>query len=366
MSERGEMDLKDIRILHITNNLEHGGVQKIIYQLCLASKELLHDIRVSSSGGVYVNKLNEIGIEHTVIPDLSSKSIADIISILKILTGIVKTYHINVIHCHHRMAVFYARLIPARVKIIYNNHTNYSDKALMTHLILRNIHVIADGMLAKKNVCEFFRIPEKQVTVIYNAVDAYDGNDAEIPEISERRKKGDFIVVNSARLHPQKGMNYFIDAAQLLIQKGYRIAFFIVGDGPLREEIVNQVNSKGLEKYVFFLGFRNDIKNVIKQSDLLVLTSIYEGLPLTPMEAFSVGRAVVATDIEGTREVVEDHHNGLLAVTRSPKSIAENIESLYLDRSLLYRLNQQAYCTYQDKFSIKPFTEQYLLFYKKL
>lgn len=360
------MELSRIRILHITNNLGIGGVQKIIYQLCGISKDIFSDVKVASAGGVYVERLNSIGVIHYKIPDLSTKKLNERIEIIEFIKKIVREKDINVIHCHHRMAVLYAKLANTKAAIVYNNHTIYSNNALQSHMILNHISIIADGVQAAKNVTDFFKIPEKNVTVINNAVDEYDGMFLEIPEITKERKNGKFIVMNSARLHPQKGMNYFVDAAKLLVDKGYEIAFFIVGDGPLKEDIMNQVRLLGLEKIITFLGFRNDIKNTIKQADLLVLTSIYEGLPLTPMEAFSVGVPVIATDIDGTREVVRNEYNGLLCKTKNPVDIAEKIEKVYLDRKLLKIMQHNSYNTYKENFCIEMFKKKYMHFYSKI
>lgn len=360
------MDIANIRILHITNNLEYGGVQKIIYQLCYGTKDSFRKVVVASRGGIYVDRLKEIGIEHIQIPDVSTKNPREVVKLISILSRIVNTYNINVIHCHHRMAVLFAKHFRGKVRIIYNNHTIYSNKPRLTHLVLSGVDIIADGVQAQKNVTEYFQIPERYVTVINNAVDDYNGEYEEVPEITERRSAGDFIVLNSARLHPQKGMKYYIEAAKILIEKGYNISFFIVGDGPLRGAVEEQIAALKLEDKITLLGFRKDIKNVISQADVLVLTSVYEGLPLTPMEAFSVKKAAIGTDIDGTREVITDGYNGLLAENRNPSSIAEKIEKVYCNRQMLYEFDENAYKTFLKHFSPVPFIEQYMRYYAKL
>lgn len=360
------MKKSDIRILHITNGLGFGGVQKIIYQLCNGTKDDFSKVMVASCGGEYVSRLTDIGVDHLTIPDITNKKLQNMIKVYKILSDAVKRYNINVIHCHHRMAVFYAKFFHGKAKIIYNNHTIYSDKPYFTHFVLKNILIVADGIQAKNNVTNFFKISEKNVKVIYNAVDPFDGIKSEIKEIQDRREKGDFIVLDSSRLHPQKGINYFIDAAKILVDKGYKISFFIVGDGVLHDKVVNQIKDLELQNNIILLGFRKDIKNVISQADILVLTSIYEGLPLTPMEAFSVKRAAIGTNIEGTREVIEDGINGLLAETKNPQDIAEKIERVYLDRKLLNKLSENAYKTYKNKFSDELFIKKYVDLYEAL
>lgn len=360
------MEYSKIRILHITNNMGIGGVQKIIYQLSLLGKEYFPYVGVASIGGVYEEKLLANDIPHFTIPDLSTKKPKQIAIIIRKLHDIIEENNINVIHCHHRMAVFFAKMIARDRIIIYNNHTIYSNKKLFSHCVLNNINLIADGEKAKDNLTEYFKLNPDNIVTINNAVDAFDGKLNTIKEIKNAKDDGYFVVMNSARLHPQKGMNYFIDAAKILIDRGLKIRFYIVGDGPLKENLLNRVKELDIEKDVIFLGFRNDIKNTISQCDVLTLTSVYEGLPLTPMEAFSVKKAVIGTNIDGTREVIKHGFNGLLAETKNPLSIADSIQFVYENRDKLDAMNKNAYDDYLKHFSLKNFRKEYLDYYGKI
>ena len=343
------MSIEHLNILHLTNTLGIGGVEKIVYQICQVTKDEVGCVCAASMGGIYADKLENFGVKHYIIPDLSSVKPSDIIKIFTILKKIVKDNKINIIHCHHRMAVLYAKILLPNDKIIYNNHTIYSDKAFFSHLVLKNIHIIADGVQAKNNVTNYFKLSDKNITIINNAVDNFDGIINILPEIQQEKKKGNFI-----------------EAAEKLIKKNCKISFFIIGDGSLRNEIIKQVEDLKLTSYIHFLGFRNDIKNIIAQCDALALTSVYEGLPLTPMEAFSVRKAVIATDIDGTREVVIDHYNGILVRSKDADSIAEGIYELYQNKELLKKLDENAYYTFMNKFSLKKFKQRYLEFYQNI
>ena len=359
------MELKDANILHITNGLGYGGVQKVIVQLCETTKPSFNKITVCADNGVHVQELEKMGIKYYRIPDMEKKDIKTILTIIKTIRKIVKEEKIDIIHCHHRMAVLYSKLA-CKKTIIYNNHTIYDNKPKLTQLTLKNVHVIADGLKVKDNVCDFFKVPESQVDVIYNAVDDYDGKVERIDEIQKAKEEGYFIVGNSGRLHPQKGMEYFVRAVEVVKKTHPMIKFFIIGDGELRKDIENLINKLGLENNITLLGFRSDIKNTISQLDVLVLTSIYEGLPLTPMEAFSVSKAVIATNIDGTREVVEDGYNGILVESKNPESIAEAIVRVYEDRKLLETLNENSRKTFENKFSLEIFEKEYLNYYNNL
>ena len=359
------MELSDAKILHITNGLGYGGVQKVILQLCETTKSNFSKIVVCADEGVHVEELNKMGIPFYQIPNMENKDPKTVFTIIRTLRKIVKEEDIDIIHCHHRMAVLFSKLAGNK-NIIYNNHTIYDNKKKLTHYVLRNVDIIADGLKVKDNVCEFFGMPENKVNVIYNAVDDFDGKIELVDEIAKAREKGFFIVGNSGRLHEQKGMEYYVRAAYELKKKHSKIKFFIVGDGAEREKIEALINELGLKEDIILLGFRSDIKNVISQMDVLVLTSIYEGLPLTPMEAFSVGKAVIATNIDGTKEVVEDEYNGLLVESKNPESIANGIQRVYQDSQLLKNLGKNARKTYETKFSLEIFRRKYLNYYDNI
>ena len=358
--------MKELNILHLTNVMDVGGVQKIVFQLCKGTRDVLGHVVVASAGGEYEEQFKAINIKHFKIENISTRKVEEIHKLKYQLKQIIEEYNINLIHCHHRMAVLYAKLWFSNKIIIYNNHTIYTDKRLISHFLLSNIFIVADGIQAKKNLTDFFKIDNSKITIINNAVEEFDGSYSNISEIQREKENGKFIVMNCSRLHPQKGVTYFIDSAEILLKRELNISFFIVGDGELRSKLQQQVKEKGLDNHIFFLGFRKDIKNTIKNSDLLVQTSLCEGLPLTPMEAFSVGRTVVGTDIEGTREVIENGENGLLAESKDAKSIAEKIEQLYRDRGLLEKLNYQAHKTYLEKYSSDVMIKKYIEFYERL
>ena len=361
------MELKDIRILHLANGFDIGGVSQVILQLCEATGHELGKVMVASSGGIYEKQLENMGIEHVKIPDLTERNPIKLSWMCKALKKTVTENKINFIHCHHRMGVLIAKLLLPADHIIYHNHFIYYDKRLSSHLILPDVNIVAVGEDARENVTGFFGIKDKgQITVIRNGVREFDGKQIPIPEIMEARKKGKLVVACIARLYPIKGINYLVDAADILVKKGLELCFLIAGDGPLFSELTQYVEQKGLSEYVRFIGFRSDVQSVLSQCDMMVLPSLAEGLPLTPMEAFSVHKAVIATNIDGTKEVVKDQYNGLLAEKKNAEDLARKIDLLYADPKLLARLSENAYENYKKAFSFSRFKTDFLHYYEQL
>lgn len=305
------MDLGKQNILFFTRTMMLGGTENVVLQLCEVFKPKVNKIVVCSCGGVNVEKLTEMGIKHYQIPDISSKK--DILKICRTVKQIVEKEQITVIHSHHRMAAFYTEILfGSSIIKIANAHNTFHDKKGLTKLAYRNTKLIAVGEMVKKNLVEYYGIPNEQVTVIHNAIKPFDGKISPIPLLTEYRENGYKIIGNVGRLSEQKGMEYFINAVPGVIEKFPKTKFVIVGDGEDKDKLVNMVKQMNLDEYITFLGYRSDIQNVMSQMDFIVLSSLWEGLPLTPIEAFSVGKTVVATAVDGTPEIVQNGINGIL------------------------------------------------------
>jgi glycosyltransferase involved in cell wall biosynthesis len=147
---------------------------------------------------------------------------------------------------------------------------------------------------------------------------------------------GRAIAVVPARLDVQKGHEDLLEAAQHLPD----VRLLCVGEGDLRTALEDRARILGIEDRVVFLGFRTDIDGILGSCDLVVLPSLYEGFPLSLIEAMAAGKPVVATDIGGTRELVVDGVTGLLVPPRAPRKLAEAVKKILGDRALANRLGE--------------------------
>lgn len=355
-------------LLYFTRTMGLGGTEKVVLQLCEIMKGDVNKIIVCSCGGVNVEKLKELGIKHYYIPDIEKKGLKTIVTVIKILREIIKNEDIDIIHTHHRMAAFYAKIIKFKNKLIYihNSHNTFYDKKLLTKLALKNVNVVAVGKKVKDNLCDYYGIAEEKVDVIYNGIESFNKTVLELDILKEYKNKGYFLVGNIGRLSEQKGMKYFVEAIPKILKSNAKIKFFIVGDGEDREELETLVKSMNLSNDVFLLGYRNDIQNIISQLDLIVLSSLWEGLPLTPIEAFSVGKTIIATAVDGTVEIIDDNINGILISPRSSDEIADNIIKLYENPDKIREMEEKAIVKFYEIFSYDKLKECYRAYYKKV
>lgn len=359
--------LYEQNILMIARTMGLGGTENVVLQLCEILSGKVNKILVCSSGGVHEKKLQEMGIKHYVMPDIASKNPMDMLKSYRLIKSIINKEKITIVHSHHRMAAFYAELAaPKKVVKVANAHNTFIDKKKLTQLAYRDTKVVAVGEIVKKNLIEYFEISKEQVCVIHNAVKSFDGNIVPIEALYQERQKGNVLIGNIGRLSEQKGINYFIEAAEITTRTHPEARFVIVGDGEEREKLQAQVKVKGLQDKVLFLGYRNDIQNVMSQLDFVVLSSLWEGLPLTPIEAYSVGKTVVGTAVDGTPEIICDGVDGYLVEPRNQMQLAEKMNELIENPKMRESMETQAMKRYQDEFSFEKLSQRYIDFYKGL
>lgn len=361
------MNLINQNILFIVRTMGLGGTENVVLQLCEILSEKVNKIIVCSSGGVHDKKLQEMGIKHYIIPDIASKNPVDILKSCRLIKNVIDKEQITIVHSHHRMAAFYAELVaPKSVIKVANAHNTFTDKKKLTRLSYRNTTIVAVGEMVKKNLTEFFHIPKEQIYVIHNAVKPFDGDVVPIEVLYQEHERGNILIGNIGRLSKQKGLSYFIDAAEITIKTHSMARFIIVGDGEDKDRLIEQVNVKQLQDKILFLGYRNDIQNVMSQLDFIVLSSLWEGFPLTPIEAYSVGKTVIGTAVDGTPEIIRDGIDGYLVEPCNPMQLAQKMNELIENPEMRDSMGVQAMKRYQDEFSFEKMKQLYLKFYNEI
>lgn len=362
------MNLNSQKILFFTRTMSLGGTENVVLQLCEIFQPIVKKIVVCSCGGVNTNKLKNMGIKHYSIPDIENKNADTIIKVSRMLKKIITSENITLIHTHHRMAAFYVSFFKLYKKCCFVNtsHNTFMDKKWLTRYAYKNAFMVACGEMVKKNLVDFYKMPSSEIEVICNAVKPFDGNIVKDTLIKELHNQGFFVVGNVGRLSEQKGMEYYIQAIPLVLKRHRNVRFLIIGEGEDREKLEVLARDIGVEDKVFFMGFRTDIQNLMSQIDLVVLSSLREGLPLVPIEAFSVGRTIVATAVDGTVELVEDKYNGLLVEKKDFYELAEKICWMISNKQKMKEMETRAHLLYINKYSYEQFALKYKSFIKRI
>jgi len=176
-------------------------------------------------------------------------------------------------------------------------------------------------------------------------------------------------IVLASRMLWDKGVGEFVDAARILKKDGFKCRMILIGNpdpenpASIPEEILNGWHSEGI---VEWWGHREDMPEVFAQSNIVVLPSYREGLPKVLLEAASCGRAIVATDVPGCREIVRHNENGLLVPPHDSKSLADALKSLIGNPELRARMGTRGREIVEAEFSEEIVVRQTMEVYKKL
>ncbi len=171
---------------------------------------------------------------------------------------------------------------------------------------------------AKCSFEEMYTLPQDSAKVIYNMIDCDEIRRlAQITDIQKEK----FTICMVGRLNQQKRYDRAIEVAKKLVDSGYDFELWILGEGELESDLHKQVATYALENVVLFKGFIKPAYSYIKQADIFLNTSESEGYPLTMCEALCLGRPIVATNITGAREILDNSKYGLL--------VDETVDSIY-------------------------------------
>ncbi len=170
----------------------------------------------------------------------------------------------------------------------------------------------------------------------------------------------DVVVIHVSNFRPVKRIQDLVYAMRIVVKRAPDARLMLVGDGPERHSIERLIESLGLRRHVLVTGYRSDVANLMRCSDVAVLCSETESAPLTLLEGMSSGLPFVATSVGGVPEIVRDGFNGFLVPTKHPEAIAERIVELNEDPGLRRRLGEEARRTILERYTAERVVEQYL------
>jgi glycosyltransferase involved in cell wall biosynthesis len=192
--------------------------------------------------------------------------------------------------------------------------------------------IICVSNAVRESLVRDYRFPASKMITIYNCVSVSEFSPDEHARATLRNRLGvgqdEFLLVCAARLSEIKRIDILLQAMARVLRDNLHCKCVIVGDGPLREQLLEQAREMGLSDHVFFEGFREDVRPYLQAGSAFVLTSLAEGLSLAVLEAMACGLPCVVTDVGGNSEAVSHDVNGLVVPPGSMDAVAEAISYL--------------------------------------
>lgn len=351
--------MKKISVLYFIPELGTGGTERLVFDLCrLLDRSVFIPSVCTFKGGSYAERLRETGVavyhlagEKT---DSGSESILHKVrqfhARVTLLDEVMEKNGIDIINSHHLGPLFHVAFGRQR-KQRHWIHTEH---------IRPDIENAGSGYLYMTGWA--YRFPDLVSGVSREVIDYYTGNIGVAADrtrlvlngvnvqafakqgdpLAKRHELGlsqdDFVVGVMANLRPQKNHKNVITALSLISKSYPKLKLVLAGDGSCRAELEQLVQEYSLENRVLFLGYREDAEGLMEMFDVYCLPSFYEGMPLSIMEAWAAGKPVVATDVLGIRELVQDGVNGLLVASDDPTALSEGLKRVIDDdgfRSLI-------------------------------
>lgn len=357
---------RKIKVLYFLNSIVRAGVEEHVLQLIeKIDKNQFEPILVCPQRLIDLIKddLARIGVKHYPVCIRRWRYFGEIRKFLKIL----RNEKPDIVHSH----LFFATMFAAPISKIAGVPTVIETAHLreawrkgfkrmfwIDCLIYRYVDkIIAVSHAVKKYLVNEKKLSTDKIEVIHNGVDLEKFKPREqfeqFQHFEHSNNKKPFTIGVIGRLEPQKGHKYFLEAIKMLNGAHKNAKFLIIGEGSLKEDLACRVEQLAICDKVEFLGFRNDIPKLMNQIDLIVLPSIYEGLPLVALEAQAMGKPMVATNVDGTPEVVINHKTGIVVPPKDSKALKEAIELFLDDKNLVVQMGQAARTHIEKMFDLR-------------
>lgn len=330
-----------MKILFIIGSLAGGGAERVVSELAnhmAEENEKISILTIASSKIGY-----EISQKVNVI-DCSQRTSVAGVNFLKRINKIryaIKTVKPDVIISFTVAVNIYSVLscVGLKIKLILaeRNDPRYDPTGRLARTLRSILYPMASNYVFQTNgEKEFFpkRIQKKSI-VIPNPVNP------NLPEPYEGEREKRFVT--AVRLAPQKNITMAIDAFEEVIKKYPEYIFEIYGDGPLRDELQKYIEKKSLMNNVFLKGRSDDLYNDINSASGFILSSNYEGISNSMIEAMALGLPTISTDYPsgGARELIRDHKNGLLVPVGDKETLSKYILELIENKQLARAISEQ-------------------------
>jgi len=371
--------VKFIKILHIIDNLGSGGAEKLIEEILpIMDKNKDIDVELlllTNENNVFAESLKNEGIKINVT---GAKNIYNPINIF-LIRKFIKESNYDIVHAHLFPTIYWASLAAKTIlnnnfKLILTEHNTHNRRRdyfffkIIDKFIYKEYDkVISISKNTQDNLLNWLNENDndnEKFIVIENGIDIKKFKNA-LPYSKEEFCPGcisdNTFITMIGRFSEQKDQKTLIKAMSYLNRSAH---LFLVGEGILLDKHKEIVKDLNLEDRVHFLGFRKDIERILKTSDIVVLSSHWEGFGLAALEGMAAGKPVLASNVSGLKEIVSSS-GGILFKKGDHKSLANKIKKLLNDKNYYKKIAENC-LENSASYSIKKMASKYIKTYKSI
>jgi len=364
-------------VVHFTDSSTFGGTQQVLLQILAGLDRrhwrpvLFHHQEVGLAP--LLEKTRDLGVKLQTVPRM--QRIWDIGRLPQFIRALraerPSIFHAHLtwpLSCKYGLLAAVMALVPTVVATahLYVDISRTRLLQMQPRLIAAGVdRYIAVSRALADQLCNDFGIPASKVLVVHNGIPFAPFNRAanSLLRATLERRTAQPIVLMVGRLDDkQKGQRYLIEAAAQVPEA----MFVLAGEGPDRAALEAQARALGVDNRVLFLGYREDIPDLLACCDVFVLPSLFEGLPLSILEAMAAGKPVIASAIGGNDEVIAHGENGLLVPQADPDALAGAIRAVLSDPALARRLAEAGRARVQREFAVETMVESVTRVYDEI
>ena len=345
------------KLLIVTDSLNGGGAEKVLQDILknIDLKKYEIDIFLIFNQGIYKEKIGELGISidglfknrKDLINNIFYKKLKSLL--IRIIRWIYCKYPFLIKKLKSKQYDIEIAFLEGYSTLLIANRKNKAKKVAWIHTDLakhesinKNLEkdsyckmnkIICVSSDSKKSVESLYPDLKNKIEVIYNLILK--------EEILEKSlKKSDIYfskkinIITVGRINKEKGYDILLEAHNQLLKEGLDYNLYILGEGKERKKLEQYIKDNNMEKNTFLLGFKENPYPYIKEADIFISSSRYEGYPLVICEAICLEKPIIATKCTGPNEILEDGKYGLLAEVENVESLKENMKKLILSEEL--------------------------------
>ncbi len=312
-----------LKVLHIISDTNIGGAGRhLLTFLEHCDRSLLEVAVLCPAGSLLAPRCAELGAQVREVKGLAPDRSFDPASALRLVPVVAHYVHrrgFRVVHTHASLSGRLAALAVRAPRTVYTRHRlDWSPPrgaagrlAAAVNRLAASRVIAVSSEVARALAAE--GVPPEHIAVIRHGIDAARFRERALqPPLSSLPPKDGPVVGVVARLEPEKGIFTFLEAASLIAGRCAGVSFWVVGEGSQEKELKAAAGRLGLKDRVFFLGFREDVPQVMARLDVLAVPSLSEAFGLSLLEGMCLGLPCVASDTGGLAEVAGGGEHALL------------------------------------------------------
>lgn len=362
-----------IKILHVTFNMGIGGTEQVIRQIIENSDQdrFTHEILCIDG---QIGAIGQALKEKSIHIECTQRKAGTDLKLVFFIRNLIKQNKVDVLHCHQYTPYFYGALaaVGLATKVIFTEHGRFfpdrhnpKRRLINPLLALATDHIIAISKSTADAVAEYEYIPRNKIKVIYNGIGEIESKSLDRRALLTELdlEESSRYIGTISRLEPIKNQAMMINAFHKAKQMFPDLKLVLIGDGAKMQDLKKLTVSLGIEQDVIFTGFIDNPQRYITLFEIFLLSSFSEGTSMTLLEAMSLSKPCVVTDVGGNSEVIINKESGLVVLDNDVESFSKAIIRLLENKGEQKKFGRAGRTFFEKNFFVQKMISDYQKLY---